>query len=58
MGLIDAFEKEDRVNVKVSDLYRMLKEAAKAELIINGMKNGLSNCDMLKIVEVKKEEKE
>ena len=33
MGIIDSFSAEDRVNVKRSDLYRMMKEAAKAEVL-------------------------
>lgn len=41
MGMMDAFEKEDRAEVKVTTLYQMLKEAAKAELIMNAV-----NCDV------------
>lgn len=33
MGLIDAFDKEDRISMKYSDVYRLLKTAAKAEVI-------------------------
>ena len=33
MGLIDAFAEEDRVTVKYSDFYRLMKEAAYAEVI-------------------------
>ena len=38
MGMMDAFTAEDRTQVKVSSLYQMLKEGAKAELIINAVK--------------------
>lgn len=33
MGLIDAFNPEDRVDVKFTDFYSLLKTAAKAEVI-------------------------
>ena len=33
MGLMDAFDKEDRILMKYSDVYRLLKTAAKAEVI-------------------------
>lgn len=33
MGLIDTFSSEDRVPVKFSDFYDLMKEAAKAEVI-------------------------
>ena len=33
MGLIDSFSAEDRVNVKFSDFYNLMKEAARAEMI-------------------------
>ena len=38
MGMMDAFTAEDRTQVKVSSLYQMLKEGAKAELLINAVK--------------------
>lgn len=34
MGLIDSFSAEDRVSVKFSDFYNLMKEAAKAEVMI------------------------
>lgn len=33
MGLVDVFNPEDRVEVKFSDFYSLLKTAAKAETI-------------------------
>lgn len=33
MGLVDSFAAEDRVSVKYSDFYRLMKEAAYAEVI-------------------------
>lgn len=38
MGMMDAFTAEDRVQVKVSSLYQMLKEGTKAEVLINAVK--------------------
>lgn len=33
MGLVDAFAAEDRVSIKYSDFYRLVKEAAYSEVI-------------------------
>lgn len=33
MGLIDSFNAEDRVSIKVLDLYRMMRDAAYAEVM-------------------------
>lgn len=41
MGLADAFGKEERVSVGFSDFYRLMREASKAELIMNAV-----NCDV------------
>jgi hypothetical protein len=41
MGLMDAFSKEDRVQVTFSEFYTLMKETAKAELIMNAV-----NCDV------------
>lgn len=41
MGLADAFGKEDRVEVTFSDFYRLVRESAKAELLMNAVK-----CDV------------
>ena len=40
MSLVDAFKAEDRVEVKFSNFYNLMKEATKAELLMNGI-----NCD-------------
>lgn len=39
MGIMDAFSKEDRVEVTVSQLYNLVKEAGRADLFRNGVKN-------------------
>lgn len=41
MGLCDAIGPEDRVSVKYSDFYTLVREAAKAELVMNAV-----NCDV------------
>lgn len=41
MGLIDAFEKEDRVEVKFTTFYSMMKECTKAEMLMNAV-----NCNV------------
>ena len=38
MGLMDAFNAEDRITLKVSDYAKVLKEGVKADLMMN--------CDM------------
>lgn len=37
MGMMDAFEREDRTEIKVTALYQMLREAAKSELLMNAV---------------------
>lgn len=43
MGIIDAFKEEDRATVTVSQLYRMLREAAKTELLMNAVRCDVPN---------------
>lgn len=38
MGLADAFNAEDRVNVKFSDFYKLVQQAGKYENVMNGAK--------------------
>lgn len=38
MGLADAFNAEDRVNVKFSDFYKLVQQAGKYENVMNGVK--------------------
>lgn len=46
MGIADMINKEDRVEVKFTDFYNLMKEAAKAELLMNGVKTGVHHFDM------------
>ena len=41
MSLIDAFSKEDRVPVTFTDFFNLVKQAAKYENVMNGVK-----CDV------------
>ena len=43
MGIIDAFKEEDKATVTVSQLYKMLREAAKAELLMNAVRCDVPN---------------
>jgi hypothetical protein len=38
MGLMDAFNREDRVEVTFSDFYALMRESAKAELMANAIR--------------------
>lgn len=35
MGLMDAFNPEDRVEIKISDFYKMMKESSKSEILFD-----------------------
>lgn len=39
MGIMDAFNPEDRVQVTFSDFYALMKQSVKADLMMNGVKN-------------------
>lgn len=46
MGIVDMFNSEDRVQVKFSDFYSLVKEATKAEFLMNGIKNCVDHSSM------------
>lgn len=50
MSIVDAISREDRVEVKFSDFYALMKEAAKAELMMNGVKTGVHHFDMYAMI--------
>ena len=58
MGLMDAITAEDRVQLKVSDLETLMKNAAKADLIFNGIRAEVPHRYMREIVTGKKEEED
>lgn len=41
MGLMDAFNADERVEIKVTDLLELMRTAAKAEYLENGIKAGI-----------------
>lgn len=41
MGVMDSFEREDRAQVKMTTLYKMMKESARSELVMNAV-----NCNV------------
>ena len=41
MGLVDTFGREDRVEVTFSNFYKLMREASKAELVMNAV-----NCNV------------
>ena len=55
MGLLDVFNAEDRVQVRKSELFDFMFSKAKNELLINGLKNGVSSEDVLKVVDIKQD---
>ena len=46
MGIVDMLSSEDRVQVKFSDFYSLMKEATKAEFLMNGIKTGVDHSSM------------
>lgn len=56
MGLMDAFSSEDRVEVKFSDFYALMKETTKAELMTNGIKCDTPHAYMREMMTGKHEE--
>ena len=47
MGILDAFADEDRVDVKFSTFYELVKGCAEREFIINGLKHKISHAHIL-----------
>lgn len=41
MGVMDAIEREDRAQVKMTTLYTLMKESARSELVMNAV-----NCNV------------
>lgn len=47
MGILDAFAAEDRVDVKFSAFYELVKGCAEREFIINGLKRKIPHAHIL-----------
>lgn len=43
MGIADTFGAEDRVQVKFSDFYRLVRESVKSEIAMNCFENNVPN---------------
>lgn len=56
MGLVDVFNKEDRIEVTKSELFDYMLDKAKNVFIINGLKNGVDTDNILKMLEIKESE--
>lgn len=50
MGMIDVFSPEDRTEITFSELYELLKEAVKAELIANAVNCNVPNEYIRKMI--------
>ena len=57
MGLVDVFNAEDRVQVTKSELFDFMFSKAQTKLLLNGLKNGVFAEDVLKVVDIKQEDK-
>ena len=51
MGIMDAFSKEDRTEITVSQLYELVKEAGRADLFRNGVKNKIPYAHILCVID-------
>ena len=47
MGILDAFAAEDRVDVKFSTFYELVKGCAEREFITNGLKHRIPHAHIL-----------
>lgn len=51
MGIMDAFSREDRIEVTVSQLYDLVNEACRADLFRNGVKNRIPYEHILAVID-------
>lgn len=55
MGLVDCFSAEDRVNVKFSDFYNLVKRSTEADVLFNGIKCDVPHRYLREMMSGKKE---
>lgn len=55
MGMLDALSAEDRVEVKFTDFYSLMKEATKAELLENAIRCDVPHRHIREMMSGKKE---
>lgn len=53
MGLADTFGAEDRMNVKFSDFYNLVKGCTQRDMLINGIREDVPHEYMRKMMGVK-----
>lgn len=51
MGIMDMFNAEDRVNVKFSDFYNLVKGCTEREVITNGLKHKIPHAHILAMLD-------
>jgi len=51
MGIMDAFGKEDRIEITVNQLYQLVKEAERADMFRNGVKNQIPYSHILCVLD-------
>lgn len=51
MGVMDMFNAEDRVNVKFSDFYNLVKGCTEREVITNGLKHKIPHAHILAMLD-------
>lgn len=56
MGLVDLFASEDRAEIKISDIFNLMREATKAEVLMNGAKCDTPHAYMREMMTGKREE--
>lgn len=58
MGIVDAFNPEDRIQVTKRELFDLMLNKAKLMLLTNGLKNNVSSDNLLKVLDVEVENNE
>ena len=58
MGIVDAFNPEDRIQVTKRELFDLMLNKAKLMLLTNGLKNNVSSDNLLKGLDVEVENNE
>lgn len=58
MGIMDAINSEDRIQIKFSDFYNLVKSTAVAEFLRNGINAGVPHYELRKILTGKNDELE
>lgn len=56
MGLLDAINPEDRIEVTKTELLDFMFYKAQSKLLMNGLKNGVDRISMLAMLDMKTEE--